>query len=314
MAKIQYPQLPKKECQCRMKEKKSKKKLTKKKKKFFIIASCYVAIFLITSVVTATTLSWFSGSTWQSDILYMGGPVYIEFNDDTGNKTSGANQLKTETPPGWTKLYPGMNISFEARAVIEGREFTKPVTNGEYITYTTTGAVLRAKIRLTVTDPSGSTTSSVAMDIYNSLWSQLKYNALNDTSNDGVWIFDVLDSNANEEDNYFYYCVKDQEGISDTGDYLLKEVGGKKDNDSIGFLNNSVVQLPSIDLKNEHADCTLTFVIVFEAVQAYFSVYDEDDLPAGDPLVGHEKTLNIANSRIVFKESQYTPENGYEYA
>lgn len=298
-----------------MKEKKPKKKITKKKKKFFIIAACYVAIFLVTSIVTATTLAWFNGSTWQSEILYMGGPVYIYFSDNSGvTQTSGHGKLVTETPPGWTKLYPGMNISFEAQAVIQGREFTKPLYNGNTVTYTTTGAVLRAKVKLVVTDPTGSTTSDISMDIYNSLWYQMKNNALNDTTNDGVWIFDVLDTNANEEDNYFYYCVKNQGSLPDAGEYLLQEVGGVKDNVSVGFLNNSVIQLPPIDLTNEHADCTLTFTIVFEAVQAYFSVYDEDDLPEGDPLIGHEKTINIENSRQVFNESQFTPENGYDPA
>lgn len=220
--------------------------------------------------------------------------------------------LTTTTPPGWTKLYPGMNVSFEARAVVEGKEFEKPVTNGETITYTTTGAVLRAKIKLTVQDPMGSSTSTIATDIYNWIWPQLKENALTDSRNTGVWIFDWL--NATEEDNYFYYCVENQGTLPDSGAYLLKEVGGKKDNETVGFLNNSVIQLPAIELNNEHADCTLTFTIVFEAVQAYFSVYSEEDLPAGDPRVDHEKELTIANSRKVFAESQYTPENGYDVA
>ena len=101
-----------------------KKKLSKNKKKFFIILACYVLTFVITSVVTASTMAWFNSSTWQSDILYMGGPVYMYFSDDSGvTHTSGQGQLVTETPPNWTLLYPGMNINFQARAVMEGVAF-----------------------------------------------------------------------------------------------------------------------------------------------------------------------------------------------
>lgn len=293
------------------KETKKKKKLSKGKKKFFIIAACYVAIFVITSVVTASTLAWFNSETWQSGILYMGGPVYIHFSNNAGDTTSGRDELTVTTPDGWTKLYPGMNISFESRAVIEGKEFEKPLYNGDTVTYTTTGAVLRAKIKLTVQDTTGSSTSLVSTEIYNAIWPQLKNNALLDSESDGIWIFDQL--NTNEEENYFYYCTKGQTPTT-TGEYLLQEVGGKSYDVSVGFLSNSVVQLPPIDLTNEHADCTLTFTIVFEAVQAYFSTYNEDDLPAGDPRIGQEKEINIGNSRKIFSESQYTPENGYPYA
>lgn len=296
-----------------MKEKKRKKKLNKKKKKFFIILACYIATFVLTSVITASTLSWFSGSIWQSEVLYMGGPVYIYFSDDSGvTNTSGKGNLVTETPPNWTKLYPGMNISFEARAVVEGKEFEKPVSNGETITYTTTGAVLRAQVKLLVQDPYGDSTSKVSTDIYSWIWPKLKENALTDTRNEGVWIFDQQNS-TNLEDNYFYYVVDGQGDLADAGNYLLKEVGGKKDNETIGFLNNTIIQLPPIDLVNEHADCTLTFTIVFEAVQAFFP-YTSDELEAGDNRVGLEKPLTVGNSRKIFQESQYTPENGYPYS
>lgn len=296
-----------------MKEKKTKKKLNKKKKKFFIILACYIATFVLTSVITASTLSWFSGESWQSGVLYMGGPVYIYFSDDSGvTNTSGKGNLVTETPPNWTKLYPGMNISFEARAVVEGKEFEKPISNGDTITYTTTGAVLRAQVKLLVQDPYGDSTSKVSTDIYSWIWPKLKENALTDSRNEGVWIFDQQNS-TNLEDNYFYYVVDGQGDLADPSNYLLKEVGGKKDNETIGFLNNTIIQLPAIDLVNEHADCTLTFTIVFEAVQAFFP-YTSDELEAGDNRVGLEKPLTVGNSRRIFRESQYTPENGYPYS
>ena len=308
----------------RVKKKTTKKKLTKNKKKFFIILACYIATFVITSIVTTATLSWFNSSTWQSEVLYMGGPVYIYFSDDSGvTNTSGAGKLVTETPPGWEKLYPGMNINFEARCVVEGKEFIKEKPDGETITYTTTGAVLRAKVTLEVTDTLGNTTSVIATDIYNWIWPQLKDKALEDTSNDGIWIFDQLNSD-NPESNYFYYAEKNQGDLSDTGNYYLKEVGGTKDNQSVGFLNKAIIQMPSIDLTNQHADCILKFTIVFEAVQAFFT-YEKRDLGfpyQGDttnrsPVVeesdlGLEKPLTIGNGRRLFNESMYTPDNGYE--
>lgn len=303
---------------------KTKKKLTKKKKKFFIIIACYIATFVITSMVTMATLSWFSGSTWQNNAMYMGGPVYIYFSDDSGvTNTSGAGKLVTETPPGWINLYPGMNINFEARAVVEGKEFTKEVPGEKgTITYTTTGAVLRAKITLKVTDTQGNSSSLISSDIYNWIWPQLKKEALLDTSNDGVWVFDEINSN-NLESNYFYYVEKEQTSVIDAGDYYLKEIGGVGYNVTVGFLNNAVIQLPPVELTNDHSDCILEFTIIFEALQAFFP-YESRDLNTpyqGDttnrsPLVqvddlGMAKPLTIGNGRKLFNESVFSVENGY---
>ena len=88
------------------KKKKRKKKLNKKKKKFFIILSCYIATFIITSFVTVSTLAWFTGSEWQDEAVYMGGPVYIYFSDNTEtNITSGAGTLVSHLPAHWHKIY-----------------------------------------------------------------------------------------------------------------------------------------------------------------------------------------------------------------
>lgn len=306
-------------------ENQPKKKIPKKKKKFFIILACYVLTFVLTAVITASTLSWYSGSTWQTETLYMGGPVYIYFSDDSGvTQTSGTGKLVTETPPGWTRLYPGMNINFEAKAVIQGKEFEKIIGDGSTIVYPTTEAVLRAKVTLKITDAYGSSTSLVATQLYDWIWPQLKYEALADTSNPGVWIFDQINDDVLES-NYFYYCVKDQTAVL-AEDYYLQAVGGVKDNVTVGFLNNAVIQLPSIDLTNEHADCIVKFTIVFEAVQAFFP-YEQDDLGTpyqGDTTgrsevvipadLGLEKPLTICNGRQIFNESMFTPENGYPEA
>ena len=250
-------------------------------------------------------------------MLYMGGPVYIYFSDDTGiNHTSGHGALVTKMPEGWDKLYPGMNISFQAKAVVQGEEFTKVKPWGDELTYYTTEAVLRARIDLDVYDPTGNELSTEAVDIYNWIWPQLKRVASNSTQDDGIWIMDPLD--ATEENNYFYFCKQGQ-SESDAGDYMLKAVGGLPNNVSIAFLNNSVIQLPPIELTNTHADCIIKFTIVFEAVQAFFP-YEKDEVGVAkyqgdttgrdtdlvtDHDVGLEKPLKIKNSRKLFEESQW---------
>jgi len=254
----------------------------------------------------------------------MGGPVYIYFSDDSGvAKKSGSGKLVTEMPPGWSKLYPGMNIKFEAKAVIEGHTFEQTDINGEELIQYTTTAVLRAKIRLEIVDPYGNKhdSSAVASDLYEYIWPQLKERAENDTSNEGMWIFDELDTTL-EENNYFYYVNKNQT-VDESGDYLLTELGGLPTNVSVGFLNNAVIQLPPLELTNDHADCRITFTIVFDAVQAFFP-YEQEDVGKdyqGDTTgrsdkvvqgdVGLGKPLTVANSRKIFNESMWTPENGY---
>ena len=308
-----------------------KKKITKRKKKFFIILACYIAVFLITSIVTASTMAWFNSSTWQSEVLYMGGPVYIYFSDDTGtNLTSGEGALVTELPDGWEKLYPGMNMKFQAKAVVQGHTFEQTDDNGNPFTQYTTTAVLRAKIMIevkapgTITAPDGTVLepSAVARELYNFLWPQMKERALNDTSNPGVWVFDELDM-SEEENNFFYYVVKGQD-YATTGEYTLMEVGGLPINETVGFLNNAIIQLPAINTDNRHADCDIKFKIIFQALQAFFP-YQRDEI--GDPYqgdttgrsetvieddVGLGKPLTVANSRRIFKEAEFTPENGWQ--
>ena len=302
--------------------KKKKKKLNKNKKKFFVILTCYIVTFVITSLFTASTLAWFNGSTWQDEVVYMGGPVYIYFSDSTGvNKTSGEGQLVTHLPANWSKLYPGMNIHFESRVVLQGHTFTNEDAVGEEFQQNTSTAVLRARMMLTVTDRNGNTDSEVATQLYNWIWPQLKTNAIIDSGNSGIWVFDKLEENTVEEDNYFYYIAKDQTQTN-TGKYLLEEVGGQEVNVSVGFLTDTIIQIPPVIVTNEHADCSLTFTIVFEALQAYFPYEAEDvgvEIYQGDSSgrfvqefdVGLEKPLTIENSRELFEEAGWTPENGY---
>jgi len=298
--------------------KNKKKKLTKRKKKFFIILSCYIATFIITSIVTVSTLAWFNGDTWQDEVLYMGGPVYIHFSDNSEtNVTSGAGELVTHLPPGWEKLYPGMNITFEAKAIIQGHTFENTDTQGNDWTQYTTGAVLRAKIKLEVTDPKTGGSSAVTQDIYNWIWPQLKESGLNTENTSGIWVYDERDTEV-DANNYFYYVEKNQEDIVNHTKLILTEVGGKAYDVAVEFLNEAVIQLPGKDLTNEHADCDITFTIVFEAVQAFFP-YTQDEVDVavyqGDNSgrlvsmadVGLGKPLTIENSLKIFDESQIIP-------
>lgn len=308
--------------------KKKKKKVSKSKKKFFIILSCYIVVFVLTFVITASTLAWFSSSTWSSDIVYLGGPVYLYFSDTSGVKeTSKENSLTVETPPGWDKLYPGMNIRIGSRAVIQGAEFTHEEESGDVTTIYATGAVLRARVYITVTDPLGSTTSSICQDVYNNIWGQITYKAthMEDDRNEGVWVMDddynyithteITDEDtSNEEDHFFYYVNKNQ-SFENSGKYELMQVGGSKDPMSVGFLDQAILTLSGMQLNNTHADCTIKFTIIFHALQAFLP-YTLNDL--GKPYLGNTtgrpttvqtydlglpKPLTIENSRSYFYES-----------
>ena len=294
---------------------KKKKKLSKGKKKFFIIASCYIATFLITSFLTVSTLAWFSGSTWQDEAVYMGGPVYIYFSDNTEtNVTSGAGTLVSHLPASWNKIYPGMNIIFEAKAVFQGHTFDNTTTTGEDWHQYTSTAVLRARIKIDVYDPRTGGTSSVAQDIYDWLWPQFRDSAVEDETTTGIWVFDEVNM-GKQENNYFYYVVKDQTAGHDQ--LLLNEVGGQAYNVAVDFLNEAVIQFPGLELTNAHADCDITFTIVFEALQAFFpyeqaevgvALFQGDttgrDIYVTQEDVGLGKPLTLGNSRKLFSESQ----------
>lgn len=291
--------------------KKGKKKNLTKKKKFFIILSCYIALFLVTCITTSVTLAWYHSSSWQTEDMYLGGPVYITFSDNEGNPTSGADELTTETPENWSKLYPGMNIKFEASCRLEGHKWdhTLPGDGGE-ISVITTGAVLRSRIMLEVIDPDGNNDSDISIAVYNNIFAQLKHKATADDTLGGKWLFHVTD-NTVLENNFFYYVEKDQTHAS-TGDYTLVEVGGTEEDTYVDFLKQTVITVSPI-FNNDYADCTIKFTIIFHALQAFFpytmadvgSVYQNDDsgrevTPAD---VGYSKPRTITNSIPMFRES-----------
>ena len=246
----------------------------------------------------------------------MGGPVYLFFSDESGTKqTSGDESLVTETPDGWDYLYPGMNIRFEAQAVLQGHSFTHTEPWGDETVVVTTGAILRARIMIEVTDPDGNTDSLICNQLYDGIWPQLKENALRDDSNEGVWVFDQIDNDV-PENNFFYYVNKNQT-VAKTGDYYLTEIGGTIENESVGFLNGAIITLSGLSFGNEHADCKIKFTIVFHALQAFLP-YEYDEVGVADYQgeltngrsdkvlesdVGLAKPLTIGNSRDVFAEA-----------
>jgi hypothetical protein len=291
--------------------KKGKKGNLSKKKKFFIIISCYIALFLVTSITTSVTLAWFHSSTWQTEDMYLGGPVYITFSDNEGNPTSGENKLVTETPENWSKLYPGMNIKFQASCMLEGHEWqhTLPGDGGE-VNVVTSGAVLRARIMLEVTDPDGNTTSDISQAVYNNIYAQLKYKATSDDRFGGKWVFHQTDPDV-IENNFFYYVEKNQ-AVDSTEDHTLVELGGVSEDTYIDFLKDTVITV-SPTFNNDYADCKIKFTIIFHAVQAFFP-YTLDDLgteyendETGREVIqsdiGTEKPRTIKNSIRMFKES-----------
>ena len=309
---------------------KKHKKLTKSKKKFFIIASCYVAIFLVTAIVTMSTLAWYGSSTWSTEELYMGGPVYIDFTNGDGTQiTSGEEKMELHLPPYWDKLYPGMNIHFEATCTLQGAKFENTKSNGETLIVYTTGAILRAKVLVEVTDPKGNVYPGesanpedlrIAKELYDNLWPQLQAKARNSSDGVGKWVFDYQNTEDIQE-NYFYYVLQNQTH-AESGDYELVEIGGTEEDAVVGFLNDAVITLSGLSFVNEHADCKVDFKIVFHALQAFLP-YENKDLNTnyqGDTTgretfvtyadIGTPKPLTVANSRdpyarafdVIYKE------------
>lgn len=76
-------------------EKITKKKKAKKglKKRIGLIAIGGLSLVLTICLSVGATLAWFAGSTWSSNQLYMGGPVYVEMaGRGTSGSTAGAGE------------------------------------------------------------------------------------------------------------------------------------------------------------------------------------------------------------------------------
>ena len=81
-------------------EKITKKKKAKKglKKRIGLIAIGGLSLVLTICLSVGATLAWFAGSTWSSNQLYMGGPVYVEM---AGRGTSGSTAGTGEGEAKW---------------------------------------------------------------------------------------------------------------------------------------------------------------------------------------------------------------------
>ena len=102
--------------------------------------------------------------------------------------------------------------------------------------------------------------------------------------------------------------------FADAGKYELMVVGGTEQNESVGFLDDAVLTLSGQELNNIHADCEITFTIIFHGFQAFLPYTEADlgtpylgDTTGRSPVVvysdiGTEKPLTVENSRRYFRE------------
>ncbi|MBE5758195.1 MAG: hypothetical protein E7345_04680 [Clostridiales bacterium] len=78
--------------------KKSKKKSKRLKKRIGIIAVGGLSFVLTICLSVGATLAWFAGSSWASNDLYMGGPVYVEMaGRGTAGSTAGDGTVNSTT-------------------------------------------------------------------------------------------------------------------------------------------------------------------------------------------------------------------------
>lgn len=99
-----------------------------------------------------------------------------------------------------------------------------------------------------------------------------------------------------------------------SGDYTLAEIGGGETNISVGFLDKAVLTIAGQQITNDHADCQISFKIIFHAFQAFLP-YEQQDIGSTylnqtdytrSPTVifsdlGTPKPLTIGNSRRYFR-------------
>ena len=77
---------------------KKRKKTKGSKKRIGIIAVGGLSLVLTICLSVGATLAWFAGSTWSSNQLYMGGPVYVEM---AGRGASGTTAGDGSTNAKW---------------------------------------------------------------------------------------------------------------------------------------------------------------------------------------------------------------------
>ena len=107
-------------------EKITKKKKTKKglKKRIGLIAIGGLSLVLTICLSVGATLAWFAGSTWSSNQLYMGGPVYVEM---AGRGTAGSTAGAGEGEAKWVGGAGNLDIK-AATSRTTGTKHDKPAT------------------------------------------------------------------------------------------------------------------------------------------------------------------------------------------
>ncbi len=147
-------------------EKTTKKKKSKKglRKRIGIIAVGGLSLVLTVCLSVGATLAWFAGSTWASESLYMGGPVYVEMAGRGTQAADGSGTAKwqggegsldikattvretgtTDTNDGVTVDYskvllPGQKVEIYSQARVFSTAETNTVTD-QKIYNTSTGA------------------------------------------------------------------------------------------------------------------------------------------------------------------------------
>lgn len=262
-----------------------RKKNFLKNKKVYILICCYLFVCLITIGITS---AWFAGSTWSDKTLYMGGPVYISVADNQGI-TCGDGALNVATADD-LNLFPGMNMKFQVRALIIGREWQKKLSDGSNLNYVNTTCVLRSRLKVVVTNVGVKEGEEIRISVYNDLFDKICSDSTSDT-NTGSWFY-------NSTDDFFYYMKR-----KDTKQYSVKDLmeanGGTGVDSYVDFVNNVLIDLPGKPFTNVHAKAKITFSVMMQAVQGVV-FWDKSDHNYAGQKEGTEKPRTIENIKKLF--------------
>jgi len=134
---------------------KKRKKSKRLKKRIGLVVIGGLSLVLTVCLSVGATLAWFAGSTWASNDMYMGGPVYVEMAGRGHAETSGAlpdnaeknavwqggagtldivaSQRSTGTVGGGDNiLLPGQKLLIYSQARVFSTLATTTINNGQY--------------------------------------------------------------------------------------------------------------------------------------------------------------------------------------
>ena len=96
--------------------KKSKAKKKGLKKRIGLIAIGGLSLVLTICLSVGATLAWFAGSTWSSQTLYMGGPVYVEMSGANTSVTKGDGTYDDANTKTWKGGAGSLSMSASTRS------------------------------------------------------------------------------------------------------------------------------------------------------------------------------------------------------